>query len=88
MKKNLDLMIINPFFKIPFVLVLILVSNTFAFSQKQNLIGVNLTSELTSNSKVRVGVGLNFERQITAHSGYETGLYYRTNTVNFVITIN
>jgi len=52
-----------------------------AFSQKSTFAGINFIFESTSGP-LRPGLGLAFERQITKHSGIETGLYYH----NYVST--
>ncbi len=53
-----------------------LISN-ISFSQKTNFIKLNLTNEFIRYKLFIPGVGMSFEKQITAHSGIETGFWYR-----------
>ena len=56
-----------------------------SYSQRQTLVGLNINSEIYPEiSKQSVGAAL--ERQITRHSGGETGLYYRTQLSRGIIT--
>lgn len=45
--------------------------------QSQTLIGINVNSEIYSGA-FRPAIGVTLERQMTKHSGVETGLYYNT----------
>jgi len=56
-----------------------------AYSQQQSLIGLNVNGDV-SPSKFRPSIGLTFEKQFLEHSGFETGLYYRTSNLSGVIT--
>ena len=78
----------NHFFKFLFVLVFASMGHHFAFSQKTSFAGLTFTSELTKNNDFRVGGGFTFERQITTHLGYETGLFYRTDKREFILTVS
>jgi hypothetical protein len=85
------------FFKIIFLFVFAAMGHHLAFSQKTSLAGLTFTSELTRhtfNSELprandfRQGVGLTFERQMTTHLGFETGLFYRTDKREFQLTVS
>jgi hypothetical protein len=54
----------------------VLISN-LSFSQKANFIKFNLTNEFIKNKSFIKGFGMSFERQITVHSGIESGIWYR-----------
>ena len=56
-----------------------------AYSQRQNLIGLNVNGEIYP-SKFRPSVGLTIEKQLLKHSGFETGLFYRTLESSGIIT--
>jgi hypothetical protein len=56
-----------------------------AYSQQQSLIGLNVNGDVYP-SKFRPSVGLTFEKQFLIHSGFETGLFYRTSKLGGVIT--
>lgn len=58
------------------------------FSQKQITVGLSLTGENTNASDFRLGAGATFERQITSHSFWETGFYYRTFKVQELTLVN
>ncbi len=53
-----------------------LISN-ISFSQKANFIKINLADEFIRYKLFIPGVGMSFEKQITAHSGIEAGIWYR-----------
>lgn len=87
----------NPFLKFLFVLVFAAIGNHFAFCQKASFAGLTFTSELTRHTfnkeltranDFRQGVGFTFERQMTTHLGYETGLFYRTDKNEFILTVS
>ena len=78
----------NNFYKIFFALVFALNTTNFAFCQKASFTGLTFTSELTQNNDFRVGAGFTFERQMTTHLGFETGLFYRTDKREFQLTFN
>lgn len=80
--------IVNPLIRIVIVLVLTLMLNTKGFAQNKNIIGLSFTNELTSKNDIRPGLGLTFERQITRHCGFETGLFYRTFKNRMYVTWN
>ena len=56
-----------------------------AYSQQQSLIGLNVNGDVYPG-KFRPSVGLTFEKQFLKHSGFETGLFYRTSKLSGVIT--
>jgi len=56
-----------------------------SYSQRQTLVGLNFNSELYPEI-VKPSIGATLERQITRHSGVETGLYYRTQLSSGIIT--
>jgi len=68
----------SPRFCVPLLLVIFL--PTISFSQgKATYVGVNLTSEFESAMENgTLGIGVTIERQLTKHSGIESGIYYRT----------
>jgi hypothetical protein len=70
------------------LLTLLLQMSISAYSQKQTYVGINITEEWTSNSNNRHSAGFLFEKQITKHSGFETGIYLRTFTEDFIFTMN
>lgn len=56
-----------------------------AYSQQQSLIGLNVNGDVYPN-RFRPSVGLTFEKQFLKHSGFETGLFYRTSILSGVTT--
>lgn len=78
----------NHFFKIFLALVLALNTYNLAYCQKQSVAGLTFTSELTRNNDFRMGLGFTFERQMTTHLGFETGLFYRTDKRESILTVN
>lgn len=69
--------------KLKFILILIatVLSIQTSYSQKESLIGINFTGETTGES-FELGSGISFERIITKHSGFETGIYYHSYSSN------
>lgn len=59
-----------------FLLVTLAVISSKCYSQRTSYGGLNFTIENASGD-FRPGIGGLFERQITRHSGIETGVYYR-----------
>jgi hypothetical protein len=57
-----------------------------AYSQTR--IGLNFTEEYTVQHNFRPGMGAIFERQFAKHSGLETGLYLRTEKIEWLATLN
>ena len=55
-----------------------------AYSQQQSLIGLNVNGDVYP-SKFIPSVGLTFEKQFLKHSGFETGLFYRTSNLSGTI---
>jgi hypothetical protein len=55
----------------------ILLTALTASGQTTNLLGLNVNSEVYPGA-FRPSVGVTFESQLGKHSGFETGLYYRT----------
>ena len=87
----------NHFFKFLLLLVFASMGNHVAFCQKTSFAGLTFTSELTRHTfsreltranDFRQGVGFTFERQMTTHLGFETGLFYRTDKNEFILTVN
>lgn len=76
------------YFKVLFVLMFVFTTFDSAFCQKQSILGLTSTSEITKNNDFRMGVGVTYEKQITTHLGYETGLFYRTDKSDFKLTVN
>jgi len=68
-----------------FFLLLIAVINNTGYSQRTSYAGVNFTIE-NSSGNFRPGIGGLFEMQLTRHSGFETGVYYRNYIQNFYLT--
>ena len=58
------------------IIFALLISN-FSFSQKASFIKLNLTNEFIKDKSFITGFGISTERQITNHSGIETGIWYR-----------
>ncbi len=79
--------IIKHTYRILILLLFLFQLTNFVYSQNSSYFIVNYTEEWTSNNNFRSGVGLLFEKQITNHSGIETGLYRRTYTFDYVSTI-
>ena len=75
-------------YKIQGIITLILVLYiSITFSQKKNIVGITLTGEITSASDFVAGIGATFERQLKKHSGFETGIYYRTFKTNGTLQV-
>lgn len=68
-----------------FLLLLIAVINNTGYSQRTSYAGINFTIE-NSSGNFRPGIGGLFEMQLTRHSGFETGVYYRNYIQNFYLT--
>ena len=68
-----------------FILLFAIGFSINAYSQQQSLIGLNVNGDVYP-SRFRPSVGLTFEKQFLKHSGFETGLFYRTSKLNGVIT--
>lgn len=58
------------------------------FSQSKTIIGVNVVGEHISGSNNVLGFGATFERQISKHNGFETGVYYRTFDNNIQVYVD
>jgi hypothetical protein len=56
-----------------------------AYSQRQTLIGIQLNGEIYPGT-FRPAMGLTFEKQLTKHSGVETGILFRTEESSGTIT--
>jgi hypothetical protein len=69
------------------LLTLLLQMSASAYAQKQTYVGINITEEWTSYGNNRHSAGFLFEKQITKHSGFETGLFLRTFKTDLVYTI-
>lgn len=65
-------------FKQPVLLILACIFSGSCFSQNNLAVGINFTGGFTSSSDFVVVPGLTLEKQIKKHSGFETGLYYKT----------
>ena len=65
--------------------IVLLLTAITAFSQKTNLIGVNLNGEVYPGN-FRPSPGISFETQLGKHSGIETGIYYRTDITHGITT--
>jgi hypothetical protein len=77
------------------LLVLSLMIAAHSYSQSKTVIGLNLTGEHASSSTYNflgsrnvIGLGVTFERKFTKHSGFETGLFYRTFNLGSEVYIN
>lgn len=70
MYKNIELK------KYILIISALFISN-FSFSQKASFIKLNLTNEFIENKSFISGFRISTERQITEHSGIETGIWYR-----------
>lgn len=51
-------------------------ANNYTYAQKPSFIGLNFTVE-NSSGNLRPGLGVFFEKKITRHSGFVTGIFYR-----------
>ena len=67
------------------LLSLFFLTATTSFAQKTNLLGLNVNSEVYPGA-FRPSVGVSFESQLGKHSGFETGLYYRTGVTRGLTT--
>ena len=56
-----------------------------SYAQKSTAIGINFTFESTYGP-LRPGIGATAERQLTRHSGIESGIYYRNHVYNQYLT--
>ena len=56
-----------------------------AYSQRQTLIGIQVNGEIYPGT-FRPAMGLTFEKQFTKHSGFETGILFRTEESSGTIT--
>lgn len=59
-----------------FAFLAVLFLNHDASAQPTNYVGLNFTVESTSD-EFRPGIGIVYDRQMTRHSGLQTGVFYR-----------
>ena len=71
--------------KIILIIAVTLFSVT-ANAQKENKVGIDLTGENTGGG-FAAGLGATFERKLTRHSGFETGVFYRTIRRDFYVIL-
>ncbi len=83
--ENTDILNMKIFKRVYFILLFASGLFSHAFSQKQMLAGLNINGEIYSGGFIPA-IGLTFEKQLTRHSGLETGLFYRTWKSSGVIT--
>ncbi|MEO5890122.1 MAG: hypothetical protein ABIQ31_07715 [Ferruginibacter sp.] len=71
-------------------LIFIIFLPSICFSQvKSTYVGLNVISEFESSlANGTPGVGITIERQLTKHSGIESGIYYRTHIYNQTFITN
>ena len=79
--------------KQPILRFLILILLAFQFqatilAQQKTRLGLNLTTNIDQFSNIKPEIGFLFERKITNHSGFETGINYRTYQQQFLVIIN
>ncbi|RYY25158.1 MAG: hypothetical protein EOP41_05355 [Sphingobacteriaceae bacterium] len=69
------------------ILSLLFVSGLYlnTFAQQQTLIGLNVNGEIFPNG-FKPAAGLTFEKQLFTHSGFETGIFYRTEKTSVITT--
>lgn len=79
-------MIVRALIKLPLVVLLSCLSFT-VFGQKNNAVGLGVTSELVKNNNLRFGLGLTYERKLSTHLFLETGLFYRTIKIDYEIEV-
>ena len=67
-------------------LFLILVFSVSCFSQKRSLqVGGRIMNEFTLYDGLAPGFGAQLVYRITKHGGLETGLYYQSRKVNYIV---
>lgn len=59
------------------LITIFLFATVVLYSQKKQLIGISVNSEVHSAGGMRVGFGVSFESQLSKHHGFELGLNYR-----------
>lgn len=69
-----------------FLIIAVTLTSLAAGAQKENRAGIDLTGEDTGGG-FAAGLGLTFERKLSRHSGFETGLFYRTIRRDFYVII-
>ena len=81
------MLVINRIYKFSFFFLLaIVVLDNECYSQKTSYAGINFTVE-NSSGNFRPGIGGVFEMQLSKHSGFETGVYYRNYIQSFYLTV-
>lgn len=69
------------------VLFLIIQGGVVTFSQQKTWLGFNLTTNYDYYTLIKPETGIVFEKQITSHSGFETGIYYRIDQLEIYVDL-
>ena len=77
-----------PILRFLILLLLIFQFQTTILAQQETRLGLNLTTNIDQFSNIKPEIGILFERKITNHSGFETGINYRTYQQNFLFIID
>jgi hypothetical protein len=78
----------QPILRILILILLVFQFQTPSLAQQKTRLGLNLTTNFDQYSNFKPEIGFVFERQITKHSGLETGINYRTYQQNFLFIID
>lgn len=66
-----------------------LFTGLYCFSQQKKSLGIDNNWNYDNyNVRGRYGIGISYEHQITKHSGYETGLFYKSQLVSSYVIVS
>jgi hypothetical protein len=78
----------QPIFRFLILILLVFQFQTSILAQQKTRLGLNLTTNIDQYSNIKPEIGFLFERQITNHSGFETGINYRTYMHEFLVIVD
>jgi hypothetical protein len=70
------------------LLLFVIQSQAIIFAQQKARLGINLTTNINQFYNIEPEIGIVFERKVSKHSGFETGINFRTYQNQFLIIIN
>lgn len=69
-----------------FLIIAVTLFSLNTSAQKENRVGIEVTGENTGGG-FAAGLGATFERKLSRHSGFETGVFYRTIRRDFYVVL-
>jgi|GEM_PF-1235413 len=73
--------------KLNTVISIFLFTTISLYSQKQQLVGLNINGLMTNESRFNIGFGVLYENQLSKHHGFELGLNYRSKIMGEYYTV-